>query len=166
MKSFLFPLAVLASSAVAQTTSVCLADYIVKACLSSEKAKLTSCVSTDYDCQCQQWKNIITCYNNCPDDPDQFTAGGQRDIFCGYASQFASTTAKVAAATQVPTETAAKATDNANAGQTGSGSAASKSGSTATSTGKAAANTNSAADLVLNAGSVLAAVAGVAAFIL
>ena len=60
MKSFLFPLAVLASSAVAQTTSVCLADYIVKACLSSEKAKLTSCVSTDYDCQCQQWKNIIT----------------------------------------------------------------------------------------------------------
>ncbi len=60
MKSFLFPLAVLASSAVAQTTSACAADYIVQACLSSEKAKLTSCQSTDYECQCNQWKNIIT----------------------------------------------------------------------------------------------------------
>ena len=101
-----------------------------------------------------------------PTNPLRVSAGGQRDIFCGYASQFASTTAKVAVASQSSTGTAAKATDNTNAGQTGSGSAATKSGSTATSTGKAAANTNSAADLVLNAGSVLAAVAGVAAFIL
>lgn len=61
MKSFLFPLAILASSgAMAQTTSACGADYIVEACLSSEKAKLEACKGTDYECQCAQWQNIIT----------------------------------------------------------------------------------------------------------
>ncbi len=59
MKSFLFPLTVLASCAVAQTTSACGADYIVETCLSSEKAKLAACDGKDYGCQCQQWKNVI-----------------------------------------------------------------------------------------------------------
>lgn len=61
MKAFLFPLAVLASSVAAQTTTTaCAADYIVEACLSSEKAKLASCQNTDYVCQCAVWQSIIT----------------------------------------------------------------------------------------------------------
>jgi hypothetical protein len=60
MKAFLFPLAVLASSAMAQTTSVCGANYIVEACLGSEKAKLAACTTGDYECQCNGWKNVIT----------------------------------------------------------------------------------------------------------
>lgn len=71
MKAFLLPIAILASSAMAQTSSACAADYIVDACLSSENAKLASCQGTDYECQCAQWQNIITCYNNCPSDPRQ-----------------------------------------------------------------------------------------------
>ena len=60
MKAFLFPLAVLASSAMAQTTSTCGADYIVDACLESENAKLGNCKDGDYECKCTQWQNIIT----------------------------------------------------------------------------------------------------------
>lgn len=59
MKSFLFPIALMASVALAQSTSECAADYIVEACLEGERARLASCVSTDYQCQCTQWQNII-----------------------------------------------------------------------------------------------------------
>ncbi|KAK3906734.1 hypothetical protein C8A05DRAFT_29388 [Staphylotrichum tortipilum] len=164
MKSFLLPLAVLASSAMAQTTSACGADYIVDACLSSERAKLEACKGTDYGCQCAQWQNIITCYNNCPNDPRQHSSAGQRDIFCGYASQFPSSSSTIAAPSKT-TSTPAKSTGNTEEGQNSASASQSGTG-TATSSSNGAANTNSAADLALNAGSVLAAVAGVAAFIL
>lgn len=59
MKSFLFPLAVLTSSAMAQTASVCGADYIVESCLGSQKAALNICQATDYACHCNGWTNLI-----------------------------------------------------------------------------------------------------------
>jgi hypothetical protein len=60
MKAFLFPLAILASSAVAQTTTACAADYIVESCLSTEKAKLESCGHEDWTCRCAGWNAILT----------------------------------------------------------------------------------------------------------
>jgi hypothetical protein len=59
MKSIIMlPLALLAGTAVA--ASECGADYIVEACLSSEKAKLAACKHDDYVCKCENWKNIVT----------------------------------------------------------------------------------------------------------
>ncbi|KAL2171594.1 hypothetical protein VTG60DRAFT_2427 [Thermothelomyces hinnuleus] len=158
MKTFLLPLAILASSAVAQTTSTCAADYIVESCLSTEKAKLGNCGTENYDCLCASWEAILTCYNNCPNDDRQQSDAGQRDIFCGYASQFKSSTSAPSASKTASTP--AKATDDQNPTSTGSES------STATSTGSSPTNTNSGADLALNAGGVLAAVAGVVAVVL
>lgn len=60
MKSFLLPIAVLASAAVAQTTSACGAAYIVEACLSSERAKFDTCKADDYACKCNFQKSILT----------------------------------------------------------------------------------------------------------
>jgi hypothetical protein len=60
MKAFLFPLAVMASSVMAQTTTACGADYIVSSCLSSETLKLNACGAKDYGCRCDGWKNILT----------------------------------------------------------------------------------------------------------
>lgn len=60
MKSFLLSVAVLASAAVAQSSSACAANYIVDTCLSTEKSKLAQCATGDYGCQCQGWKDIIT----------------------------------------------------------------------------------------------------------
>ncbi|KAK4042640.1 hypothetical protein C8A01DRAFT_33304 [Parachaetomium inaequale] len=163
MKAFLFPLAVLASSAMAQTTSACGADYIVESCLHFETTKLNACANDDYGCRCAQWQNIITCYNNCPNDPRQPDAEGQRVLFCGLATQYPSNTPTLAPAAS--TSTPAQSTGNADVNQnnpTGTGSDS----RTATTAGTAATNANSAADLALNAGGVLAAVAGVIAVVL
>ncbi|KAH6842561.1 hypothetical protein B0I37DRAFT_417732 [Chaetomium sp. MPI-CAGE-AT-0009] len=156
MKFFLLPLAVMASSAMAQTTAAaCGADYIVEACLGSEEAKLANCKTEEWDCLCAQWESILTCYNNCPNDSRQPTAAGQRDIFCGYASQFAPKP------TQVPTQTASNPQTTQNSASQGGSTEA-----TATTSSSGPADTNSAASLALNAGGVLAAVAGVFAVVL
>lgn len=66
MKAILFPLAGLASTAAAaaaaaaQSSSSCAADYIVEACLGTEKAKLAACASDAYECQCHAYVDIVT----------------------------------------------------------------------------------------------------------
>ncbi|KAL2115536.1 hypothetical protein VTJ04DRAFT_9791 [Mycothermus thermophilus] len=158
MKSIIMlPLALLAGTAVAASEE-CGADYIVEACLSSEKAKLAACKHDDYVCKCENWKNIVTCYNNCPNDERKHTDQGQVDIFCGYVTQFATTTT-TARPTATQTDAAQQTTDAAEA----TGDEAS---STETETAASPASTNSGADLVLNAGGMLAAVAGVVAAVL
>jgi hypothetical protein len=92
--------------------------------------------------------------------PSLDTDAGQRDIFCGYATQFASTTtvAKPTAASSTGTPAQSTHDTNQNAATTATG--------TATATGSNPTNTNSAAFLALNAGGVMAAVAGVVAVVL
>ncbi|CAK7211316.1 hypothetical protein SCUCBS95973_001071 [Sporothrix curviconia] len=152
-----------AAAAAATSTSSCAAQNILDACLNTENSLLDSCGTNDWDCKCNAYKDIVTCYNNCPNDQAVDTAQGQVQIFCGYASQYPSSTAKAAAAATgtATTATTAKATGTA-AGSTASGTAA----GTATGTATAATETNSGADLALNAGSLLVAVAGVVAALL
>lgn len=59
MKAILLPLAIFASVSAAQS-SACGADYIVEACLGTEKAKLAACASTAYECQCNAYADIVT----------------------------------------------------------------------------------------------------------
>ncbi|KAK3994643.1 hypothetical protein QBC44DRAFT_42913 [Cladorrhinum sp. PSN332] len=162
MKFFLLPVAFMAAGALAQSTSTaCGADYIVEACLGTERSKLASCAGTDYECLCAGHRSLITCYNNCPNDVRVKDAQGQRDIFCGYASQFPSQATKVS----TPAQTSAPAQPTADKAQdSASNSEASQSSSTSSSS--PATNSNSAAYLALNAGGVLAAVAGVVAVVL
>ncbi|EFX04791.1 phospholipase d1 [Grosmannia clavigera kw1407] len=94
--------ALLAASATAQTTSACAAENIVTACLSTENAQLASCGTSDWDCMCNAYVNIITCYNNCPDDTARNSAVGQKELYCSYASAYPSINAPL-----TTTETAA-----------------------------------------------------------
>ncbi|KAK3294991.1 uncharacterized protein B0H64DRAFT_444018 [Chaetomium fimeti] len=160
MKFFLLPLAVMASSVMAQATTACGADYIVESCLSSETAKLDDCGAEDWGCRCTQWKSIVTCYNNCPNDPRKNTSDGQRQIFCGYASQYPSNE-PTQAATQTGSTPAQNTQDAAGQGDSTDGDSIS-----ATTSSSGPADTNSAASLALNAGGVLAAVAGVFAVVM
>lgn len=162
MKAVLLPLAFLLAAVSAQTTA-CAADYIVEACLGNMQGQLAACGSTDYECQCQQYTNMLTCFNNCPNDPRAHDYAGQKQIFCGYASQFPNKT------TSKPVSGATASTSAATAAATTTGASATVSASdTSTATGSAASSskTNSAADLALNAGGVLAAVAGVVVAVL
>lgn len=67
MKSALLALTAFAAAAIA-ADSECAADYIVEACLGSETAKLATCGTNDWMCKCYAHENIITCFNNCPND--------------------------------------------------------------------------------------------------
>ncbi|KAK0733300.1 hypothetical protein B0T26DRAFT_745360 [Lasiosphaeria miniovina] len=177
MKFSLLSLAVFASAVAAQTTAAadsssdCAADYIVSRCLETENDKLDACVTGDWNCMCSQWQNIVTCYNNCPNDQRVSTAKGQEQIFCGYASQFPSATPTKAAAAKTTVPTPAATTSGAAAqsqAEDAAATATTTGTNTATSTGTAASTTksSSAGDLVLNTGSILAAVAGVVAAVL
>ncbi|KAK3331940.1 hypothetical protein B0T19DRAFT_89444 [Cercophora scortea] len=169
--------AAVTAAAAGQSTTACGAAYIVEACLGTENAKLAGCATSDYVCQCAAYGNILTCYNNCPNDPRLHDAAGQKQIFCGYASQFPSATTKAfsaattlasAAATSTGKTDDSQATDVIAATATATDSSAAT--GTATGTGSSAAATitknAAAADLVMNTGRVLVAVAGVVVAVL
>ncbi|KAK3682143.1 hypothetical protein B0T22DRAFT_276962 [Podospora appendiculata] len=210
MKAVVLPVAIFsaaaAAAAAAQSTTACGAAYIVEACLGTENAKLAGCASSDYVCQCAAYGNILTymfllsglrsspnmladlddrCYNNCPNDPRLHDAAGQKQIFCGYASQFPSATTKAFSAATTSAAVAPKttgktddseatdvveATATATATATGGSVAGGAVTGTAAGTGSSAAATitkNAAAvDLVMNTGRVLVAVAGVVVAVL
>ncbi|KAH8887718.1 hypothetical protein GQ53DRAFT_768051 [Thozetella sp. PMI_491] len=161
MKTFL-PIALLATAIAAQTTatggdSSCAANYIVETCLGMENGVLAACGTTDYECQCNAYGALVTCFNNCPDDKRVDTYKGQQTIFCQYASQFPSSTTKA----NTPAATGSTA-ETTSASPTTSGSST----GTASNSAAAATKTNGASDLVLNAGGILAAVAGVVVAVL
>ncbi|TLS24143.1 hypothetical protein PpBr36_08130 [Pyricularia pennisetigena] len=157
MKSFfVLPVALLAASVVAQDSS-CGATYIVDACLTGEKAKFNACEDKDWGCKCASYEAIVTCFNNCPNDSRKTSEEGQKSIFCGYHSQFPSSTASAKTASA----TGAAATTAAAAATTSSGSS-----STGSSTAAQPSQTGAAADLVMNAGGILAVVAAVVVAVL
>ncbi|KAI6379427.1 hypothetical protein MCOR25_002011 [Pyricularia grisea] len=157
MKSFfVLPFAILAATVAAQDPS-CGATYIVDACLSGEKAKFNACGDNDWGCKCSSYEAIVTCFNNCPNDSRKTSEEGQKSIFCGYNSQFPSSTtlAQTASATGASnTAAAAAATTTSSSSSTGSSTAAQPS------------QTGAAADLAMNAGGILAVVAAVVVAVL
>ncbi|CAK7213352.1 hypothetical protein SBRCBS47491_001776 [Sporothrix bragantina] len=158
-----------AAAAAATGTSSCAAQNILDACLETENNLLGTCGTNDWDCKCNAYKNIVTCYNNCPNDQSVNTAQGQVQIFCGYASQYPSSTLAAAAKTGTTTTgTATKATGTAAGNSAAASGTTGTTGTTGTATGTAHPSTvtNSGADLALNAGSMLFAVAGMVAALL
>jgi len=69
MKAVLFPIALLASVAAAQTTtagaatgtgSACAAETIVETCLDTENTQFNTCGTNDWDCKCAAYNAIVT----------------------------------------------------------------------------------------------------------
>ncbi|KJR84631.1 GPI anchored serine-threonineeeee rich protein [Sporothrix schenckii 1099-18] len=161
-----------AAAPVGTSTSSCAAQNILDACLQTETDLFNSCGTNDWNCKCNAYGAIVTCYNNCPSDQTVVTAKGQQQIFCGYASQYPSATPTGAKKTGTATTSATKATGTkaaASAGSStdsGSGASGSASSGTASGTAKPPAETHSGADLAIKSGSMLFAVAGMAAALL
>ncbi|CAM1500914.1 Fc.00g100760.m01.CDS01 [Cosmosporella sp. VM-42] len=162
---FLFPLALLAVGAVAQTTTAdapaasatgCDADYIVTNCLESETDKVSACDATDYDCLCAAYEAVATCYNNCPNDTRAAPAQQQVKVFCQNASLYGTHKDKV-------TKTAGGSTMVTAAATT---TAADEEGTSTATEVSAPSSTNAAGEKVRNAGSVLAAIGAVLAAVM
>ncbi|GAD95337.1 GPI anchored serine-threonine rich protein [Paecilomyces variotii No. 5] len=148
------------------TSSTCAAQNIVDACLKSTTPQLKACASTDWKCLCDQSNNVLTCYNNCPGDPDQFGAQQTKESYCNAAKAYGSSSSTSASKTPGSSPTAsgsAAATTGATVAQvTGSSSGSSaKSSGTSTSSGKSSSSTsskNAASGMTVEAGSLAAAV--------
>ncbi|KAI5462526.1 hypothetical protein BGZ63DRAFT_216429 [Mariannaea sp. PMI_226] len=168
---FILSLALLAAAGVSAQSSTddgpaapsstgCDADYIVTRCLETENTKASDCKTTDYDCLCDAYQAIATCYNNCPNDPRVGTAESQVKIYCQNASLYGTRTVAKATST-ASTDSDSEATETSDATATDEDSTA-----TATKSAAATHSSNSAADLARNTGGILLAVAGVVAAML
>ncbi|TPX12224.1 uncharacterized protein E0L32_007110 [Thyridium curvatum] len=140
------------------------ADVIVNTCLDQQNAILATCTDGDWDCKCHAWQSIVQCFINCPSDPRKQTNEGQQSIFCGYASQYPSST-KAVSAGAASTAGGSKGPEQSAAAATPATTTASKQGAgssgTPTSSPTAVAKNGAvgARERVLNVGGAIAAVA-------
>jgi hypothetical protein len=125
---------------------------VLDACIATEQAQINGCANNDYSCLCQQYGNLLTCYNNCPNDPNVYSVQQQKTQQCSAAQAYGTTTLMVAKSTA--TSAATSLVDS---------SAVASATSTETATGSAASSTSSKAAAgalrVETAGSLLAVVA-------
>ncbi|KAJ5740857.1 hypothetical protein N7493_000729 [Penicillium malachiteum] len=96
-------LAISASLVTAQDGTVkCAAQSVVDNCLQTMNFELENCNPGDWDCQCTSSTNIVSCYTNCPDDPDRQPAQQLKQQYCLNAKVYGTmfqTASKVSTAT-------------------------------------------------------------------
>lgn len=92
-------LAVLASAgfAAAQTSSAsspsatggsdsCQAQNIVDACKEGIQKQIDDCSANDWICLCDNYTNLLTCYNNCPDSNERPPVQNSVTQYCNAAA--------------------------------------------------------------------------------
>jgi hypothetical protein len=60
-------------------------NSIIKSCLASTTPQVNDCAANDWTCMCNNQKAVVTCYNNCPSDPNAFGAKQQLTSWCNAA---------------------------------------------------------------------------------
>lgn len=170
MQLSLLPFSLVLSVVVAQTSSVgttsaCAAQPVLEACLASTQAIAAGCSSTDYQCLCQKTNDVLTCFQQCPNDPRQSSILSNKETYCADASIYSSAaptsaisrpvSSDVSAATTLATTTggSAQTTTDPGAVKTASNTASS---AAATATGKNGASR----DIMIGAGGMMVGLAG------
>lgn len=76
------------AAAVPTTSTGCgeIIDITIAQCLTTENNQLAACADQDWVCKCEQSKNVLTCYNNCPSDPRAFGAQQTSLSYCNAAA--------------------------------------------------------------------------------
>ncbi|KAJ5099063.1 hypothetical protein N7532_006064 [Penicillium argentinense] len=100
-------------------TSKCAAQDVVNQCILTENFTLESCAPADWDCLCAGSKNVVDCYNNCPDHPNRASAQQVRAQNCENARVYGSATSVPSSTTTIsstsssvePTATSSKDED-------------------------------------------------------
>ncbi|KAL4999576.1 hypothetical protein BDV10DRAFT_53618 [Aspergillus recurvatus] len=114
-----------------QSSSTCLAQNILDACLESVQGRVDACGANEWRCLCDETTSLLTCYDNCPNDGNRNGVAQQRTSYCNAADQLEPTsTTSTTFATTTSTKTAS-ATDGDTTAVTG----------TSTSNGPAASET-------------------------
>ncbi|KAL4930098.1 GPI anchored serine-threonine rich protein [Aspergillus undulatus] len=93
--------------------SDCPAQNILDACVDSISGQLDDCGANEWDCLCTQTENLLTCYNNCPNDPARYGINQQRTSYCNAADQLSTTTTSTSATTTSARTSTATETESA-----------------------------------------------------
>lgn len=114
---------------------------VLDACIATEQAQINGCSLNDYSCLCQQYGNLLTCYNNCPNDPGLFGVQQQKTQQCEAAQAYGTTTVMVAKSTSSSNSVASSTAVESSgfAGASGSSTATGTAASGTSSTGAAGA---------------------------
>ncbi|ORY12236.1 hypothetical protein BCR34DRAFT_600794 [Clohesyomyces aquaticus] len=150
------------SAAAAPSSSACQAQNIVDACKVTIMNQVNACGQNDWICMCDQYTNLLTCYNNCPDSAEKPPVQNQVTQFCNAAAPLKSSS--LAALSTRPVASIATSAAATSAAGTASGVVATGFGS-ATATGANAKKTGAAGQIAAPVGGLLAVMFGVAGFL-
>ncbi|KAI4823159.1 hypothetical protein E4T44_10143 [Aureobasidium sp. EXF-8845] len=165
------------TSSVAAGTSVCAAQAVLNVCVSQQSALNSRCGGNDYDCLCAGYTALTVCYNNCPNDPNAFSASQNKVQYCQAASLYGSSamsrqsqsqsaTASISGPLSSALSSASSSASAASSSVASVQSSASRSASSAASSASAAATkTGAAASMAMPAAGVLGMVLGAAALL-
>ncbi|KAI4741456.1 hypothetical protein E4T50_08160 [Aureobasidium sp. EXF-12298] len=174
--------------AAAQSSTTSSTHSVLDLCVSQQSAKNSQCAGNDYDCLCSGYTDLVICYNQCPNDPNAFSASQYKVQYCQAASQYGSSamSKKSASATatasisgalssalssasstaSAASSSAASAQSSAASAQSSASRSASRSASSAASSASAAATkTGAAANMAVPAAGVFGMVLGAAALL-
>jgi hypothetical protein len=59
---------------------------IVDACRTGIEFQIDKCIANDWVCLCQNYQNLLTCYNNCPDSLFRSPVENQVTSYCAAAA--------------------------------------------------------------------------------
>jgi len=128
------------TSSASTATSICADQPVLNQCILTEQARINSCAANDYSCLCQTYGNLLTCYNNCPNDPGLYSVQQEKTQQCDAAQSYGTTTVITAKSTSSSSSMTSMFATSGFASATPSDSA-SASAASATSTGGAVALT-------------------------
>jgi len=131
---FAFALLAVATQVAAQTR--CSAQNILDTCIKTYQPRLDKCTGNNWECYCQESRNILTCYNNCP-DTDASGPKNQAESYCNAWSA------------SLPSSTSGAVAPSGSAVATGTSLSGAAGSSTAGSSASASAAADNAADAVV-----------------
>jgi len=145
------------SASAPSATGACAAQNIVDACKKTIQGQIDDCGANDWVCLCDQYTNLLTCYNNCPGSPDRSPVQNQVTSFCNAAAPIKSASS-ASAASAAPTKSA-KESSSPDATATSADTSATASG---TGAGASSSPTGAASANLAPVGGALALVFGIA----
>ncbi|KAJ5359981.1 hypothetical protein N7517_009172 [Penicillium concentricum] len=79
------------TSADSKMSTTCASEDVLQQCIQSMQSHLENCAPDDWNCQCTSSKDMVYCYNNCPDGSSKKDAESIRQQYCANAKAYAPT---------------------------------------------------------------------------
>ncbi|KAL6707197.1 hypothetical protein ACN47E_004744 [Coniothyrium glycines] len=151
-----------ATAGFAAAQEKCAAQTILDTCVAGYQTRIDDCneKGNDYICLCNVYKDVLVCYNNCPDSNARPPVQNQVTQFCQAAEplQSAASASQASIASVAATQSRAATTTATPTGGSATGSGTTAPSAGAFATGAASANG-------VKAGAAIVAMLGAAGFL-